>query len=92
MTNSGDRTGDEIVQFYISDPAASLARPVKELKYFERISLKPGESRKITFPITAENLKFYNSDLEFVAEPGLFRVMAGPDSERLSSAEFTLVE
>lgn len=92
VTNSGDRAGDEIVQFYISDPAASLARPVKELKYFERISLKPGESRKITFPITAENLKFYNSDLEYVAEPGLFRVMAGPDSERLSSAEFTLVE
>ena len=90
VRNSGDRSGDEIVQFYIRDVAGSMARPVKELKHFERISLAPGESRTVNFRITPEALKFYNYNLDFVAEPGEFRVMAGPDSERLSELPFTL--
>lgn len=90
VTNTGDREGAEIVQFYIRDIKGSVARPVKELKHFDRISLKPGESRDVYFVITPEALKFYNYDLEFVAEPGEFEVMAGPDSRRLQSLRFTL--
>lgn len=90
VSNTGSRKGDEIVQFYIRDMKASVARPVKELKHFERISLAPGESKTVSFTITPENLKFYNSALEYVAEPGEFRVMAGPDSRRLQTLSFTL--
>lgn len=90
VTNTGSRAGAEIVQFYIRDIAGSIARPVKELKHFDRISLRPGESRTVTFPITIEDLKFYNYDLEHVAEPGDFEVMAGPDSRNTTSASFTL--
>lgn len=90
VTNTGDRAGDEIVQFYIRDVAGSVARPVKELKHFERISLAPGESRTVNFRITPDALRFYDYKLDFVAEPGEFRVMAGPDSERLSELTFTL--
>lgn len=90
VTNTGSRQGDEIVQFYIRDIAGSIARPVKELKHFDRITLSPGESRTLTFPISIDNLKFYNYDLEYVAEPGDFEVMAGPDSRNTTSARFTL--
>lgn len=90
VTNTGSRQGDEIVQFYIRDIAGSIARPVKELKHFDRITLRPGESRTLTFPISIDNLKFYNYDLEYVAEPGDFEVMAGPDSRNTTSARFTL--
>lgn len=90
VTNTGDREGAEIVQFYIRDLKGSVARPVKELKHFDRIILKPGESRDVEFVITPEKLKFYNYDLEFVAEPGEFEVMAGPDSRRVQSLRFTL--
>lgn len=90
VTNSGDRAGDEIVQFYIRDVQGSVARPVKELKHFERISLKPGERRTVSFRITPDDLKFYNYDLKYVAEPGAFEVMAGPDSRRVSALPFTL--
>lgn len=90
VTNKGKRAGDEIVQFYIRDVAGSIARPVKELKHFERISLKPGESKRVAFKITPETLKFYNYDLDFVAEPGDFLVMVGPDSERVEALPFVL--
>ncbi|MCM1067787.1 MAG: beta-glucosidase BglX [Muribaculaceae bacterium] len=90
VTNTGDREGAEVVQFYTRDVAGSVARPVKELKHFERITLKPGESRKVSFKITPEQLRFYNSKLEFVTEPGEFLVMAGPDSERVATLPFTL--
>lgn len=89
VTNTGDRAGDEVVQFYIRDMEGSVARPVKELKHFERISLQPGESRNVSFRITPEDLKFYNYNLDFVAEPGDFEVMAGPDSSRVKSLKFT---
>jgi len=90
VTNKGDRQGDEIVQFYIRDLMGSVARPVKELKHFERISLAPGESRAVDFAISAENLKYYDYNLNYVAEPGQFQVMAGPDSERLAVLPFEL--
>jgi beta-glucosidase len=92
VTNTGKRDGDEVVQLYIHDVAASISRPVKELKGFERIHLKAGESREVTFRITPDLLGFYNYNLEYVVEPGAFEVMAGPDSslERLRKATLTV--
>lgn len=90
VTNTGKREGAEVVQFYLRDPQASISRPVKELKHFERVTLKPGESREVKFRITPEALKFYNYDLEYVAEPGVFEVMAGPSSADVQTLTFTL--
>lgn len=90
VTNTGNREGADVVQFYLRDKVCSIARPVKELKHFQRINLLPGESRKVEFRITPEDLKFYNYNLEYVYEPGDFEVMAGPDSNTLTSATFTL--
>lgn len=90
ITNSGTREGKEIVQLYIRDMVGSTTRPVKELKGFEKISLKPGESRKVTFNITPEMLKFYNYDLEFTSEPGDFEIMIGTNSRDVKKASFTL--
>ncbi|NGM90447.1 hypothetical protein G5B35_24420, partial [Parapusillimonas sp. SGNA-6] len=68
----------------------SITRPVKELKGFQKIFLKKGESRNITFEISVEDLKFYNNDLEFVAEPGDFKLSIGTDSKEVKEAEFSL--
>ncbi len=65
MTNSGNYDGAEVVQLYIRDLVGSITRPVKELKGFQKIMLKKGESKKITFDITSESLKFYNGDLKY---------------------------
>jgi beta-glucosidase len=68
----------------------SIARPVQELKGFERITLKPGESRLVSFDINAELLKFYNANLDYVCEPGDFEVMVGTDSRNVQRQIFTL--
>jgi len=80
VTNTGDYDADEIVQLYIHDMVASITRPVRELKGFERIYLKKGESKVVTFEIKDELLKFYNANLDYVLEPGDFEIMIGPDS------------
>ena len=80
VTNSGKVTGDEIVQMYIRDKVRSVTRPVKELKGFRRISLKPGETKTVTLEITPEKLAFHNIDMKFVAEPGDFEIMIGSSS------------
>ena len=80
VTNTGNYDGDEIVQLYIHDQVASITRPVKELKGFQRIHLKKGESREVKFEITDDLLKFYNHNLDYVLEPGDFDIMIGPDS------------
>lgn len=90
VTNTGDRAGSEVVQLYIRDLVSSVTRPVKELKGFEKIYLQPNESRTVRFTIAPEMLKFYNADLKFVAEPGDFDVMIGPDSRNVKTARFTL--
>ena len=92
VTNTGDYDADEIVQLYIHDVVASLSRPVRELKGFERIHLKKGESKVVTFEIKDELLKFYNSNLDYVLEPGDFEIMIGPDSslEHLKKAVLTI--
>lgn len=90
VTNTGNCDADEIVQMYIRDMEGSITRPVKELKGFERIHLKKGESKKVTFNITPELLKFYNYDLQYVCEPGEFSVMIGPNSHDVKSKSFEL--
>lgn len=90
VTNTGDREGNETVQFYIRDVRGSVARPVKELKHFETVNLKPGESKTVDFRITPDMLKFYDYNLDYVAEPGEFQVMAGPDSRNVTTLSFTL--
>ncbi len=90
VTNTGSRAGHEIVQLYTHDLAASMSRPVKELKGFERIALVPGETRTVTFSLDPAELGFYNNDLEYVVEPGDFDVMVGPDSENVQTVRLTL--
>lgn len=90
VTNTGNRDGIEIVQLYIRDVVGSIARPVKELKGFQRLSLKAGETATATFTIDASKLKFYNYDLKEVVEPGEFDVMVGPNSRDLKRATITV--
>ncbi|NDV94026.1 beta-glucosidase BglX [Dysgonomonas sp. 521] len=90
VTNTGKYDGAEVVQLYIRDLVGSVTRPVKELKGFEKVSVKAGESKNVSFKITPELLKFYNYDLEYVFEPGDFDVMIGGNSHDVKSARFTL--
>ncbi len=90
VTNTGSYEGKEVVQLYIRDMVASVTRPVRELKGFQKIDLKPGESKVVTFTISPEDLKFYNYDLKYVAEPGEFRVYIGGNSDAVKEASFTL--
>ena len=80
VANTGDRAGDEVVQLYVHDLYASVARPVKELKGFQRITLKPGQSRTVSFRITAADLSFTNAELQRVVEPGEWEIMVGSSS------------
>jgi beta-glucosidase len=81
ITNTGKFDGEEIVQLYLRDLVGSIARPVKELKDFQKISLKAGESKTIKFIIDKEKLSFYNQELQWVAEPGEFELMIGASSK-----------
>ena len=90
VTNTGKYDGSEVVQLYIRDLIGSVTRPVKELKGFEKIFLKVGESKQVSFKLTADMLKFYNYNLDFVCEPGDFEVMIGGDSRDVNKALFSL--
>jgi beta-glucosidase len=90
VTNSGERFGEEVVQLYIQDMVGSVVRPVKELKGFEKISLKPGQSQKVTFTIGVDDLAFYTRDMSFKAESGEFRLFVGSSSEDLQAVSFKL--
>lgn len=81
ITNTGEYAGEEVVQLYIGDPVASVTRAVKELKDFRRIALKPGEKKSVTFTVTTDDLMFWNSDLEYVWEPGDFHIYVGSSSD-----------
>ncbi|MDX2111472.1 MAG: glycoside hydrolase family 3 N-terminal domain-containing protein [Verrucomicrobiota bacterium] len=91
VTNTGDRTGDTVAQLYLRDPVATISRPVRELKGFRRITLSPGESQTVTFPIGPEELGFYTADGIWCVEPGLFQVWVGDSSEAPLSTQVTLV-
>lgn len=92
VTNSGNYDGKEVVQLYIRDLVGSVTRPVRELKAFQKIMFKKGESKTVTFKLTVEDLKFYNYDLDFVAEPGTFEVFVGTNSNADLKAQFELME
>jgi beta-glucosidase len=88
VTNSGKRDGATVVQMYLNDPVASISRPVQELRGFKRIMLKAGESQTVNFKIDVDALKFWNQQMQHVAEPGKFNVMIGLDSVRTQDAQF----
>nr|WP_225318024.1 beta-glucosidase BglX [Flavobacterium luteum] len=91
VTNTGNYDGKEVVQLYIRDLVGTVTRPLKELKGFQKIALKKGEKQTVTFQISQEDLKFYNSDLKFVAETGEFEVFIGGNSDTQLKEKFELV-
>ena len=90
VTNTGKVTGEEITQLYINDKAASVVRPIKELKGFEKFSLEPGVSKTVEFTLTDKELGFYNNKGEFIVEPGTFGIMVGTSSTEGLSDTFVL--
>ena len=87
VTNTGKYEGEETVQLYVGDPVASISRPVRELKGFQKVALKPGEQKEITFDVTDESLKFYNTDLKYDWEQGEFVVSIGTNSQDVRSVK-----
>lgn len=90
IANTGRLEAEEVVQLYVRDPVASVARPVRELKGFERIRLKPGEKRTLRFSLSTGQLAFYDERMQRVTEPGLFQVWVAPDSVRGVAGSFTV--
>jgi len=92
LTNTGKYEGAEIVQFYIRDVVGSITRPIKELKGFQKVMLKVGESKTVTFDITTEDLKFYNNELKYDWESGDFEIKIGGNSKDLKTATINWVK
>ncbi|TVZ25883.1 beta-glucosidase [Gillisia sp. Hel_I_86] len=92
VQNTGNYDGKEIVQLYIRDLVGSITRPVKQLKGFQKITLKKGETKTVSFKLTVEDLKFYNYELDFVAEPGDFEIFVGTNSDETLMSKFELVK
>jgi beta-glucosidase len=90
VTNSGSRDGAEVVQLYVRDLVGSVTRPLKELRGFQKVMIKAGETKTITFNITNEELSFYNSDLKWGSEPGKFSMMVGGNSRDVKTVELEL--
>ena len=90
VTNTGKRDGKEVVQLYVRDIYATSSRPVKELKGFEKISLKAGESKTVSFEIGRKQLEYYNHALQLTVEPGDFEIMIGHDSQHVNKAKLTV--
>lgn len=91
VTNTGKREGATVIQMYVQDVTASMSRPVKQLRGFEKVNLKPGETKTISFPIDVDALKFWNQQMKYDAEPGKFNVYIGVDSARVNKGEFELL-
>ncbi|MGH8383121.1 beta-glucosidase BglX [Pseudomonas sp.] len=91
VKNTGKRDGETVVQLYLQDIAASMSRPIKELKNFQKVMLKAGEERTVRFQISEEDLKFYNTQLQWAAEPGEFNVQVGLDSQAVQQKRFELL-
>lgn len=92
LSNSGDRDGEEVVQLYIRDRVASITRPVKELKGYEKVMLKAGESKQVTFTLGPKTLGFYGSNGRYRVEPGEFDVFVGGNSQTLQQATLTVID
>lgn len=90
VTNTGQRAGDEIVQLYIRDEVSSVTRPVKELKGFQRITLAPGQTKTVTFPVEASLLAFWDINMRYTVEPGIFKLTVGTSSDQGSDIKLTV--
>ena len=91
LKNTGKRDGETVVQLYIQDVTGSMIRPLKELKNFQKVMLKAGEQKVVHFTITEDDLKFFNTQLKYAAEPGKFNVQIGLDSENVTQQSFELL-
>lgn len=92
MTNTGGRAGDEVVQLYIRDRVASVTRPIKELRGFERVGLAPGQTKTVRFRLGPESLGLVGENMDRVVEPGLFDVMLGTGSGTLATGLLEVVK
>jgi beta-glucosidase len=90
VRNTGRRAGDEVVQLYVRDDESSVTRPVLELKHFQRVTLRPGERRTVSFDLKPDDLAFWNMDMKRVVEPGTFTIHAGPNSVDLKNVKLTV--
>ncbi|MCK4815443.1 fibronectin type III-like domain-contianing protein [bacterium] len=81
VTNIGKLPGDEVVQLYVQDEISSVTRPIIELKGFKKISLVPGEKRNVAFEIGPEELGLFDREMNFIVEPGSFKIMVGPNQQ-----------
>ena len=90
ITNTGDKDGKELVQLYIQDVIGSITRPIRELKGFEHVSLKSGETKKVSFTISSKDLKFVNSNMRFIAEKGKFNAWIAPNASSGLQTSFNL--
>jgi beta-glucosidase len=91
VVNTGERAGDEVVQFYTRTDGASVTRPVKELRGFQRVSLQPGERARVTFTLPVERLAYYDAAMQLAVEPATVQVMVGNSSQHLPlSGAFTI--
>lgn len=92
VTNTGNREGATVIQLYLQDVTASMVEiAVKMLRGFKKVTLKPGETQTVSFPIDVDALKFWNQQMKYVAEPGKFNVFIGVDSARVKQSEFELL-
>ncbi|MBJ6361809.1 glycoside hydrolase family 3 N-terminal domain-containing protein [Paenibacillus sp. GCM10012307] len=92
VANDGKRAGEEVVQLYMRDLVGEVVRPLKELKAFEKISLKPGEGKSVTFTLQEERLRYYHSDLSYESDAGDFQVFVGPNSRDVETLAFRLLK
>ena len=90
VENTGSRAGDEVIQLYLSRVGASVTRPVRELKAFQRVSLEPGEKKVVEFTLGPEHLGFYNGKMRYVVEPGFVKLFVGTSSEATLNASLEL--
>lgn len=90
VQNTGERAGEEVVQLYVRDLVASLTRPVKELRAFKKVKLKPGQVKNVSFTLSKEDFSFYDQELKKVIEPGKFKIFVGPNSRDLKEAEVVI--
>jgi beta-glucosidase len=90
VTNTGSRTGDEVVQLYIHDPVASISQPVRRLRAFERVTLTPGQTKTVSFTLNRNDVGFYNNSGKFVVEPGEIDVYVGDSSKATMTKSFTV--
>jgi beta-glucosidase len=90
VKNAGDRVGDEVVQLYVRNRVASVTRPVKELKGFRRVTIRPGETAKVSLTLSGRDLSYYDQEMRFVTEPGRYDVWVGPNSAEGLHGEFEI--